>query len=129
MTSLRPRWRAVGSVRGVLEMMTIRGGEFTVYDEVSGERIRCRCSPKLMAEAAPLFGKRVLVRGEVVRYSQGQRMASVTSLRPLSTARTPLAEDLLGLLADDPIDLEEWGRYVRAGWGPASDTRSRGTGT
>lgn len=100
-------------MRGVLEMMTIRGGMFAVCDEVSGERIECRCSPELMTEAAPLLGKRVLVRGEVVRDSRGRRLASVTSLRPLSTARSPRAEDLRGLLAADPIDLEEWGRYIR----------------
>ena len=95
--------------------MTIRGGMFAVCDEVSGERIECRCSPELMTEAAPLLGKRVLVRGEVVRDSRGRRLASVTSLRPLSTARSPRAEDLRSLLAADPIDLDEWSRYVRNG--------------
>lgn len=110
----RPGWRAIGSVRGTLEMMTIHGGSmFAVYDELSGERIECRCSPDLMEEAAPLFGKRVLVRGEIVRDSKGRRLASTSSLRPLSTEQSPRAEDLRGLLADNPIDLEEWGRYVR----------------
>lgn len=110
----RPGWRAIGSVRGTLEMMTIHGASmFAVYDEITGERIECRCPPDLMEEAAPLFGKRVLVRGEIVRDSKGRRLVSTTSLRPLSTARSPRAEDLRGLLADNPIDLEEWGRYVR----------------
>lgn len=108
-----PRWRAIGSVRGTLDMMTIHG-RLTVHDEVSGERIECRCSPELLTEAARLFGKRVAVRGEIVRDSVGRRLASVTSLRPLSTERSPRAEDLRGLLADDPIDLEDWARYVRA---------------
>lgn len=109
----RPRWRAIGSVRGTLDMMTIHG-MLAVHDETSGERIECRCSPELLTEAARLFGKRVVVRGEIVRDSLGRRLASATSLRPLNTERSPRAEDLRGLLADDPIDLEEWARYVRA---------------
>lgn len=116
MTSLRARWRAIGSVRGTLEMMTIRSDMFAVYDEISGERIECRCSPELMMEATPLFGTRALVRGEIVRDSRGRRLASVTSLRPLSTAQSPRAKDLLGLFADHPVSLDDWSRYIRDGW-------------
>ena len=96
--------------------MTIRGGMFAVCDEISGERIECRCSPDLMTEAAPLFGRRVLVRGEIVRDSRGRRLASVTSLRPVSTAQSPRAKDLLDLFADHPVSLDDWSRYIRDGW-------------
>lgn len=108
------RWRATGSVRGILEMMTIHGAsKLAVYDPDTGERTDCHCAPEMIREATALFGQRVVVRGEIVRDSSGKRLTSVRSVRAAEADVPFRIEDYRGLFADDPIDIEEWSRYIR----------------
>ena len=110
----RPSWRSTGSVRGTLEMLTIRGvSKFAVYEAATGERIECRCTPDIVLSATRFFGKRVLVRGEIARAENGKRSITVQSLRSLAAESPPRLTDLRGLLSDDPVDIEEWARYMR----------------
>lgn len=111
------QWKSTGSVHGVLETMTIHGvSEFTVCDPFTGERTDCRCEPERVHEAAALFGKQVVVRGEIVRDSTGKRLTSVHSVAAVETGAPFRFEDYFGLFADDPVDLNEWSTYVREGW-------------
>ena len=108
------RWRSTGSVRGILEMMTIHGAsKIAVYDPDTGERTDCHCAPAMIREATTLFGQRVVVGGEIVRDGTGKRLTSVRSVRAAKAAAPFRIEDYRGLFADDPIDIEEWSRYIR----------------
>lgn len=108
------RWRSTGSVRGILEMMTIHGAsKLAVYDPDTGERTDCHCAPAMIREATTLFGQRVVVRGEIVRDSSGKRVTSVRAVRAVEADAPFRIEDYRGLFADDPIDIEEWSRYIR----------------
>lgn len=107
---------AIGSVEGSLEAVTIRGEKaFVVSDTITGRRIECVCADREVAERALEFlGEVVCVAGEV-RYGADGRPTSVAvaSLRRLGGEGCVQPEDLRGLFAEDPIDLEEWARYVR----------------
>lgn len=107
---------AIGSVEGSLEGVTIRGKKaFVVCDTITGRPIECVCADRAIAESAAEFvGEVVCVRGRV-RYGPDGRPASVAadSFRRLGGEARVQPEDLRGLFADDPIDLEEWSRYVR----------------
>ena len=108
-------WEATGSVRGVLEMMTIHGvSKLAVFDPLTGERTDCHCTPEKVHEATALFGKQVVVRGQIVRDSTGKRLTSVHSVAAVDTGAPFRFEDYFGLFADNPVDLEEWSRYIRA---------------
>lgn len=108
--------KAIGSVEGSLEAMTIHGkNAFVVYDTITGRRIECVCTEREVVESAMEFlGEVVCVRGEV-RYGADGRPTSVAvaSFRRLGGEGLVQPEDLRGLFADDPIDLDEWARYVR----------------
>lgn len=107
-------WKSTGSVRGVLETITIHGvSEFAVYDPFTGERTDCHCEPERIHEAAALFGKQVVVRGEIVRDTTGKRLTSVQSIAAVETGAPFRFEDYFGLFADDPVDLDEWSVYIR----------------
>lgn len=107
---------AIGSVEGSLEAVTIRGrNALVVCDTITGRRIECVCADGAIGESAVEFlGEVVCVRGRV-RYGPDGRPASVAaaSFRRLGGEGRVQPEDLRGLFADDPIDLEEWARYVR----------------
>lgn len=107
---------AIGSVEGSLEAVTIRGEKaFVVHDTITGRRIECVSTDREVVESAgELSGEVVCVRGEV-RYGADGRPTSVavSSLCRLGGGGRVQPEDLRGLFADDPIDLEEWARYVR----------------
>lgn len=108
-------WKSTGSVRGVLELLTIQGvSKVAVYDPFTGERTDCHCEPERIHEAAALFGQQVVVRGEIVRDSTGKRLTSVHSIAAIETQEPFRFEDYFGLFADNPVDLEEWSRYIRA---------------
>ena len=108
---------ATGSVEGTLEALTIHDQDaFTVYDSIDGHRIECRCDAAIPRRAVELIGKRVMASGEVRYEGDTPTSVEVTELTPLG-AGTPLdPADLRGLLADDPIDIAEWSRYVREKW-------------
>lgn len=111
----RPSPREYGSVEGTLEALTIHGQDaFAVYDAITGKRIECVCDREMLEQAIEHLGKRVLVRGEIRRPGDGKsKTVIVEGFRRLGVGPLPQAEDVQGMFADDPIDIEEWSRYVR----------------
>lgn len=111
----RPSPREYGSVEGTLEALTIHGqNAFAVYDAITGKRIECVCDREMLEHAIEHLGKRVLVRGEIRRPGDGKsKMVIVEAFRRLGVGPLPQAEDVQGMFADDPVDIEEWSRYVR----------------
>jgi hypothetical protein len=64
---LRTRRRAIGSVRGKIETVSIhRGQKFIIYLSRTHKAVTCRISdPQLLKEAAKVMGRRVLASGTV----------------------------------------------------------------
>lgn len=109
-------WKSTGSVRGVLEMITIHGvSKLAVYDPLTGDRTDCHCAPERIHEATALFGKQVVVRGEIARDSTGKRLTAVQSIAAVETMPFRF-EDYFGLFADNPVDINEWSVYIRERW-------------
>lgn len=109
------RPREYGSVEGTVEALTIHGkSAFSVYDSVTGKRVECVCDRETIERVIEHLGKRINVRGEF-RYGSDEepKKVIVEDFRLLGVGPLPQAEDVLGLFADDPIDIEEWSRYVR----------------
>lgn len=111
----RPSPLEYGSVEGTLEALTIHGQDaFSVYDAITGKRIECVCDRETLERAAEHLGKRVLVRGEIRRPGDGEsKKVIVEGFRLLGIGPLPQTEDVRGMFADDPVDIEEWSRYVR----------------
>lgn len=109
------RPREYGSVEGTLGALTIHGrNAFSVYDAITGKRIECVCDRETIEEVIQHLGKRVSVSGEL-RYGSDEepKKVLVEDFRLLGVGPLPQAEDVRGLFADDPVDIEEWSRYVR----------------
>lgn len=111
----RPSPREYGSVEGTLEALTIHGQDaFSVYDAITGKRIECVCDRETLERATEHLGKRVLVSGEIRHPGDGEsKKVIVESFQLLGVGPLPQAEDVRGMFADDPVDIEEWSRYVR----------------
>lgn len=109
------RPREYGSVEGTLGALTIHGrNAFSVYDAITGKRIECICDRETLEQVIEHLGKRVLVRGEIRHPGDGKsKRVLVKGFRLLGVGPLPQAEDVRGLFADDPVDIEEWSRYVR----------------
>ena len=111
------RPREFGSVEGTLEALTIHGrNAFSVYDAITGKRVECVCDREMLEQVVEHLGKRVLVRGEIRHPGDGKsKRVLVEGFRLLGVGPLPQADDVRGLFADDPVDIEEWSRYVREG--------------
>lgn len=109
------RPREYGSVEGTVEGLTIHGrNAFSVYDSITGKRVECVCDRETIEKIIEHLGKRVNVRGEF-RYGSDEepKKVIVEDFQLLGVGPLPQAEDVRGLFADDPVDIEEWSRYVR----------------
>ena len=111
----RPSPLEYGSVEGTLEALTILGRDaFAVRDAVTGKRIECICDRPTLERVTEHLGKRALVRGEIRRPGDGEvKRVIVEGFRLLGVGPLPQTEDVRGMFADDPVDIEEWSRYVR----------------
>lgn len=111
----QPSPREYGSVEGTLEALTIHGkNAFAVYDAVTGKRIECVCDRQMLEQVIEHLGKRVLVRGEIRHPGDGKsKKVLVEGFRLLGVGTLPQVEDVRGMFADDPVNIEEWSRYVR----------------
>lgn len=99
-----------------MEALTIHGrNAFFVFDTLTGHGVECRCDRETLDRTAAHLGKRLLVRGEI-RYGADDRPRTVTVdwFRLPGNKPLPRNEDMVGLLADDPIPIEEWSRRGRA---------------
>ncbi len=107
-----------GGVEGTLETISIHGGSiFNVYDTINSQRVRCICSREMIDELAPHIGKRMMVCGEVRENAHGQAISvRVDSYRVLKARQElPQLDDIRGLLADNPINVEQLSHYLHEG--------------
>lgn len=107
---------ATGSIEGRMEALSIHGkNSFVVFDTLTGHGVECRCDRETLDRAAAHLGKRVLAKGEIRYGADGKpKWIAVEWFRLLGQQPLPRNEDMVGLLADDPIPIDEWSRYVRA---------------
>jgi hypothetical protein len=106
-----PAVRAIGSVTGALEAITLHGApRFSVYDTVTRRPVSCRFPAESLEEVKAALGKRVNVAGLVHRNSRGQplrvekaKLTVLPSSADLSTADRLVGHDpnFTGDLATD----------------------------
>jgi hypothetical protein len=61
-----PRYTALGSIEGTMELVSIHGTVyFNVYDLVTRRKVRCICEREILNELIGSLGKRLLVYGEI----------------------------------------------------------------
>lgn len=95
---MSPRTRALGSVTGRLEAVTLhqRLPKFYVYDDVGNRPVGCHFPESHLETVTAVLGKHVRVTGVVVRNAKGQAMSvEDPSISEVGEGR-PLS-DLLGL--------------------------------
>ena len=114
--SLPSAHRATGSVEGWLEALTIHGrNSFTVFDTLTGHGVECRCDRETLDRAAAHLGERLFVKGEIHYGADDKpKWVAVEWFRLLGPGPLPRTEEMVGLLADDPIPMDEWFRYIKA---------------
>ncbi len=73
--------KSIGSVTGTLEAINLHGQPYvTVYEQCSGQRVRCYLSPAQRDLAASSLGKRVLVRGTLTQEAQTRRKREIRKI-------------------------------------------------
>ena len=107
-----------GEIEGTLETLTIHNStEFSIYEAISYQRVRCVCDRKMLDELADpaRLGRRIAVEGEIRFNVRGEPTSvKVKNYRVLRNAdELPQAKDIRGLFAKNPIDIEEWAKHVR----------------
>ena len=112
---LTPRHRALGSVQGRLETISLhRRATFHVYDTVTQRAVRCIFDAASIEKVKDALGSRVLVSGTVVRNRIGQPLQvqePTLTLLP-SEDELPSIESLIGVDPRFTGDLSS-GEYVR----------------
>ena len=70
---LRPVFEHIGSVEGMLQMVSVAGGtpRFSIRDRISGRAIRCTVPRERLPEILRVFDRRVIVFGRVRTNEQG----------------------------------------------------------
>ena len=97
---LKPKSKAIGSIIGLLEMVSVRQGyRYSVYDEVTHRAVRCDFGPDELDAIKAALGQRVMVSGIVHRNEKGQPLRITrSSFRVLPTRdELPTTEQLVGI--------------------------------
>ena len=115
---LKPHFKAIGSVTGKLEVISVhREPKFNVYDVVTKKAVSCRFDRGRLDEVKAALGRRVSVTGIVYRNANGDPIkVERPELRVLPTT-TPGVRDLIGLVPDmsGEDSAEEYIRKLRNG--------------
>lgn len=111
----------VGSVEGVLELLSGREGEalyFRVRDVVSGAGVRCYFPEEMLEQALAWFRKRVLASGVIVCDSSGKpRRIRVDSMELAPSMESlPQPEDVKGIMKNQTKGLPSE-RYLKERFG------------
>jgi hypothetical protein len=112
-----PRYSAIGSVEGTLEVVSIHGGySFNVYDLLTGLKVRCICEEQTLADLTSKLGKRVLVHGQIRSSAKGQPLSiKVERVRVLrDRSDLPQVDDIQGLMNQSENEREKLGEYLRS---------------
>ena len=112
-----PRYSAIGSVEGRLEVISIHGGySFNIYDFLTALKIKCICEPETISELTAKLGRRVLVRGQIRSNAKGQplsiRVEGIRELRERSDL--PQVDGIRGIMNRSPDDKADLGEYLRS---------------
>lgn len=97
---LAPQTKAIGSVIGVLDLISLRRQpRYNVYDRVSRRPVRCAFESEQLEVVKSALGRRVLVSGIVNRNSRGQpvRIDSPTLTLLPSEDDLPSTDEIIGI--------------------------------
>jgi hypothetical protein len=104
---LAPRYTALGSVTGRLEMISVHlRPKFNVYDIRTRRAVQCRFQPEQLDSVKDALGKTVVVTGKIQRNVNGDALR----LDVDEIMRWPLAESIPGIEQIYGIDPDFTGR-------------------
>lgn len=109
--------KSFGSAEGRLETVSVhKGSQFTLYDQLSGEGIKCIFEQSRLKDLLPAFGKRVRVYGEI-QYGQLGHPTSIKIEGPLHIFRDrgelPQAGDVSGIDITNGESSEDFVNHLR----------------
>jgi hypothetical protein len=111
---LAPKFSALGSVMGRLEVISVHGRRprYNIYDSVTRRAVRCQFEPEALEEVKRALGQRVIVEGIVKRNRKGQPLTvEEPKLRVLPQENElPATDRLIGLAPDltGPMSTSEY---------------------
>lgn len=109
--------REHGTVEGRLEMVTIRGRmECSVYDVVTGHRVRCVFDDAMLKDLLACFGQQVVAEGEIVVQAGRVEMLQLERLRPTIPSQDISLDTYFGI-GQDWFDKVSAGDLVHRVWG------------
>lgn len=111
-----PRYQSIGSVEGILEMISIRRyNRFGITHEISGRMVNCRFSPDLLDQVTSLLGRRVIASGFVHYNSHHDPVrVDVEWIRPLRPSKELPSIDEIGGSDPDFTDGLSTIEYLKA---------------
>ncbi len=94
--------KSIGSVEGIVQMITGFRDYFTIVDRTLNRNIQCYCDKATLNEIAELWDKRILVSGEITEDKAGRpKSIKVKRYRRLrDRSELPQVEDIAGLYKD-----------------------------
>lgn len=115
---LVPKSKAIGSVIGVLEVVSLhRGYRYSVYDEVTHRAVRCEFSEDELEKVKAALGQRVMVSGILHRNEKGQPLRVDQPRLSVLPRRgdLPTTEQLVGIDPDftGTLTTDEYVRQLR----------------
>lgn len=118
--ALTPATKGIGSVRGTLEVLSLRrGAHVNIYDALTHRAVRCKFPKEDLDRVKDAFGARVMARGIVHRNRQGNAVSmdasEIIALPPED--KLPTTRELQGSIPDFTGDMttEEYIRDLRDG--------------
>lgn len=109
--------REHGTVEGRLEMVTIRGRmECSVYDALTGHRVRCVFDDAMLNDLLACFGQQVVAEGEIVAHAGRVEMLQLERLRPAHPSQDISLDTYFGI-GQDWFDKMPAADLVHRVWG------------
>ncbi len=105
-----------GAVEGHLEMVTIRGRmEGSLYDDLTGNRVRCIFDEAMLKELLVLFGQHVVAEGQITSVAGRVDSLRIERLRPLNKSQDISLDAYFGMGRDwfDEVPAES---LIRRAW-------------
>ncbi len=115
---LTPKSRAIGSVIGVLEVVSLHGRyRYSVYDDVTHRAVRCEFAEGELEDVKAALGRRVMVSGVIHRNEKGQPLKVAQPRLTVLPRRDelPTTEQLVGIDPDftGSLTTDEYVRQLR----------------
>lgn len=113
-----PRYRAIGSVEGSLETVSLhRGPRIFVYHHITHRAIKCTFDREMIEEVKTALGKRVVASGIVHYNRQGDPLrVEMEQLRVIGQGYLPTTAELTGSMEwPEDISTDDYIRSIRGG--------------